>query len=204
MKRANLQMTTPMRHELFGFRGVGLFALAVTLASACTSTGPGGSGAGGKGGASPSCTEVTPCGGSVVGTWMVSSSCLVLAGDLDGAYLSLGCSTIPVTGTVTTSGTFTANADGTYTDNTTTKGSANFSPGDDCLSVSSVRVTCEKAADAFRPLGWQTTCSLTGGKCNCSAVFDLPGGIGYSRDQISLNGAYVTSGNTLRRRPLCC
>ena len=77
-----------MRHALFGFRGVGLFALVVTLASACTSSGPGGSGAGGTGGAGPSCTEVTPCGGSVVGTWTVSpSSCLALAGDLDGCVL---------------------------------------------------------------------------------------------------------------------
>ena len=126
----------------------------------------------------------------MVGTWTVSpSSCLALAGDLDGTYLSLGCSKIPVTGTLTTSGTFTANADGTYIDNTTTTGSANFSLGDDCLTVSSVPVTCEKAADAFAPLGWQTTCSLTGGKCNCSAVIDLRGGIGYSMEQISLMGS---------------
>ena len=90
-----------------------------------------------------------------MGTWTVSSSsCLALAGDLDGWYLSLGCPKIPVTGTLTTTGTFTANADGTYIDNTTTTGSANMSLGNDCLTVSSVPVTCEKAALAFAPLGW--------------------------------------------------
>ena len=134
----------------------------------------------------------------MVGTWTISpSSCVALAGDLDGMYLSLGCSKIPVTGALTTSGTFTAKADGTYIDDTRTTGSANFSPGADCLTVSSVPVTCEKAADAFAPLGWQTTCSLTGGKCNCSAVFNIRGGIGYPREQISLTGNYVASGNTL-------
>ena len=79
-----------MRHALFLFRGVGLFAIAVTFASACTSSPSGGSGTGGTGGtggAGPSCADVAPCGGSVVGTWMVSaSSCLALAGDLDGMY----------------------------------------------------------------------------------------------------------------------
>ena len=113
-----------MRNALFGFRGVGLFV--VTLASACTGSDPGGGGAGGTGGAGPSCPDVAPCGGSVVGTWTVSpSSCLALAGDLDGWYLSLGCPKVPVTGTLTTTGTFTANADGTYTDNTTTTKTTN-------------------------------------------------------------------------------
>jgi hypothetical protein len=75
---------------------------------------------------------------------------LALAGDIDGWYLSLGCTKVPVTGTLTTTGTFTANADGTYTDNTTTTGSANMSLGNDCLTVSSVVVTCEKAALSSR------------------------------------------------------
>src|SRR6185369_11233588 len=112
-------------------RGVGLLACVLALTSTCSNSDNGGTGgSGGTGGVGASCTDVTPCGGSVVGTWMVSpSSCLVLAGDLDGSYLSLGCSRIPVTGTLTTSGTFTANADGTYTDDTTTTGSATFSPG---------------------------------------------------------------------------
>ena len=124
-----------MRHALFGFRGVGLFATVVTIASACASSGPGGSGTGsggsgtgGTGGAGPSCPDVAACGGSVVGTWAVSSSsCLALAGEIDGWYLSLGCPKVPVTGTLNVTGTFTANADGTYIDNTTTTGSANVS-----------------------------------------------------------------------------
>jgi hypothetical protein len=155
----------------------------------------GGTNAGG--GAGPACTDVSACGGSVLGTWKVSSSCLSLAGDLDGAYLSLGCSKVPVTGTLTTTGTFTANANGTFTDNTVTTGSASMAVGNDCLTVSSVVVTCEKAADAFAPIGLKATCSLTAGKCNCTAVVDLHGGLGFLRDQISTQGVYSTSGNTL-------
>ena len=67
-----------------------------------------------------------------------------------------------MTGTLTTTGTLTANADGTYTDNTTTTGSVNMSLGNDCLTVSSVVVTCEKAALAFSPLGGTATCSSCG------------------------------------------
>ncbi|MEO6602037.1 MAG: hypothetical protein ABIQ16_19310, partial [Polyangiaceae bacterium] len=163
-----------MRHALFGFRGAAFFATVVIFAAACSSsgksgpdraggTGAGGTGAGGTGtgatgagatgGAGPACADVNACGGSVVGAWKVSSSCLSLAGDLDGAFLSLGCSKVPMTGTLTTTGTFTANADGTYTDNTVTTGSASMSLGNDCLTVSSVTVTCERAADAFSPIG---------------------------------------------------
>jgi hypothetical protein len=102
-----------------------------------------------------------------------------------------------VTGTLTTTGTFTANADGTYSDNTMTTGSANVSLGSDCLTVSSVRISCDKVPAAFAPLGWATTCSVTGDKCNCSAVINVVGGVGLLRDGISLNGPYSTSGNTL-------
>src|SRR6185503_3155810 len=98
---------------------------------------------------------------------------------------------------LTTTGTFTANADGTYTDNTTTTGSATMSLDNDCLTGSSVVVTCEKAALAFSPLGWKATCSPSGGKCNCTAVIDLHGGVGYSMEQITTTGNYSTSDNKL-------
>src|SRR4051812_44368013 len=69
-------------------------------------TGSGGTGAttgsGGTGGTAgaQSCPGVTPCGGSVIGTWNVASSCLALAGDMDVTLASLGCSKVPVTGSL--------------------------------------------------------------------------------------------------------
>src|SRR6185295_8560576 len=70
-----------------------LYAIAVGTACSNDSGGPrAGAGAGGTGGASGtggnlSCTNVARCGGSVVGTWDVTSSCLKLSGDMD---ISLG------------------------------------------------------------------------------------------------------------------
>ena len=66
------------------------FAISVGwLSSGCSPGGLGGAGgnsgatgAGGGGGAA-SCPDVTACGGSVVGTWTVTSSCLTVSGTLD-------------------------------------------------------------------------------------------------------------------------
>src|SRR6185503_2122026 len=99
---------------------------------------PGGGGTSvvpGTGGAGPaSCSSVNGCGGSVVGAWTVSSSCLKLSGEMDVSILSLSCPTVPVTGSLTTTGSFVANADGTYVDNTTTTGSVTFPLAASCLS----------------------------------------------------------------------
>src|SRR4051794_2582346 len=76
----------------------------------------GANGVGGSG-AMASCTSVSACGGNVVGTWKVASSCLKLSGNMDVSLLSLACPTVPVTGSISTTGTFVAKADGTYTDN---------------------------------------------------------------------------------------
>ena len=85
--------------------------------------------AAGRAALAPNCPGVTPCGGSVVGTWTVTSSCLALSGDMDVVLASLGCTTVPVTGSLHVTGTWTANSDGTYTDNTVTTGSITFPLG---------------------------------------------------------------------------
>ena len=194
---------------------------AMVLGAAC-SNGPGGSGGARNTAGSPSagassggassvagaggagtCSNVSPCGGSVVGSWTVSSSCLKLSGDLDVSLLSLGCSSVPVTGSVSTTGSFVANADGTYTDNTRTTGSATFPLAPACLSVSSVPVACEKTSDLFTVLGWSTsTCTATNGQCSCSVTVDRAGGIGFVADSPPSHGNYTTSGTTLNNDDL--
>ena len=59
-----------------------------------------------RSGGSLNCTNVAPCGGSVVGTWNVTSSCLKLSGDMDMSLASLGCPTVPVNGSLQTTGNF--------------------------------------------------------------------------------------------------
>src|SRR5262249_17897747 len=98
-----------------------------------SSGGVGGAGTGGSrsgrggGGGGASCSNVTACGGSVVGTWTVSSSCLRLGGTLDISNAGLdpsSCKNVTITGTLNVTGTWTANANGTYTDGTSTSGDA--------------------------------------------------------------------------------
>lgn len=163
---------------------------------------PGGGGTSvvpGTGGAGPaSCSSVNGCGGSVVGAWTVSSSCLKLSGEMDVSILSLSCPTVPVTGSLTTTGSFVANADGTYVDNTTTTGSVTFPLAASCLSVSSVPVSCEKTTDLFKVLGWSTAaCTTTNGQCNCSLTVDQMGGLGVVSELALTKGTYTTSGSTL-------
>src|SRR6187402_1456634 len=98
-----------MRQTILGLAGT-LTLVALAASSGCSndpvanSTTGGATAAGGGGqsgtatsqsgsgvGGSPNCSALTPCGGSVVGSWKVTSSCLKLSGDMDTSLLSLGC-----------------------------------------------------------------------------------------------------------------
>ena len=159
--------------------------------------GTGGSSSGTGGGAS--CPSGTACGGSVIGSWNVTSSCLALSGDMDVSLASLGCKTVPVTGSLHVTGTWIANSNGTYTDNTVTSGSVTFPLAAACLSVSSVNVACDKAAGAITALGWATaTCSNdSSGHCSCTATANQSGGIGVVSPWAMTSGNYTTSGSSL-------
>jgi non-reducing end alpha-L-arabinofuranosidase len=165
-------------------------------------SGSGGSPAsGGSGGttSAPNCPNGSSCGGSLVGTWNVTSSCLALSGDMDGYLLYLGCAKVPVTGSLSVTGTWTANSDGSYTDNTTTTGSMTFPLSSSCLTVSSAPVECTKMAGAFTAAGWASaTCTTDAGdQCNCSATANQKGGIGVIYANASDKGTYQTSGGSL-------
>src|SRR5690242_10162639 len=120
-----------------------VLALAMTLATTwggCTtdgapssqgSAGSGVSGGGGSGntGGAASCSNVSACGGPVVGSWTVASSCLKLSGNLPLRQIGTGpdCESTPITGSLQVTGKWTANGDGTYTDDTITTGDLHFS-----------------------------------------------------------------------------
>jgi hypothetical protein len=118
---------------------------------------------------------------------------------MDMTLSSLGCPTVPVTGSLQVTGTWTAKSDGTYTDATTTTGSFTCPLAPDCLSVSSVDIECSKMGNAFTAVGWKTaTCSTnTSGQCNCSVTADQSGGIGVISPWKSDSGTYTTSGSGL-------
>jgi hypothetical protein len=173
--------------------------------SAAGAVGSGGSlgsaGAVGTGGSSTgaACTNVAACGGSVVGTWKVTASCLKVSGTLDLAAIGAGCPTTPVTGSLAVTGTWTANANGTYTDGTTTTGQEQFTLDPTCLVISSTQTDCPGAGSIISALGYSTVdCTpKTGGGCNCTATVHQDGAPGLVSNIASKDGNYVVAGNVV-------
>jgi hypothetical protein len=167
--------------------------------------GTGGEGTGGQtgtGGGTATCTNVTPCGGDVVGTWNVTSSCLTVTGEMDVAGFGLGAECdAAVTGSIEVSGTWTANADGTYSDNTTTSGNHQIELSAACKEVSGTTTTCERLGlSAIPSLGYASaSCqdAASGGGCTCPATVYQTGGIGVAPMYPSASGSYTISGNVL-------
>jgi hypothetical protein len=173
------------------------------ISGACSSgsgkpSGAGGGADNGAGGAA-SCSDVVPCGGNVVGTWTVTSSCLKVAGDVDISGFGLGCVSASVTGSLQVTGTWTANADGTYSDNTTTSGDEQITLPPSCLNVSGTTTTCERIGGPIQALGYASvTCtSAASGGCTCAAVVQQTGGLGLLSVDPSTSGGYTTPSNVL-------
>jgi non-reducing end alpha-L-arabinofuranosidase len=169
-------------------------------ASGSSSAFGGSSGAGGgSGGGEASCSDVTPCGGEVVGTWTVTSSCLTVSGSLDLSLFGFGCTSAPVTGSLQVTGTWTANADGTYSDDTHTSGSEQFTLAPACLTVSSTPVTCDGAASFLAVLGYSSvTCTdAASGGCSCSGTVRQSGSMGAVSISPSASGSYASAGNAV-------
>lgn len=184
---------------------------SVAGSSGSTSGGSGGSGgAQGTAGTNPgtggvptaSCSNITGCGGPVPGTWTVSSSCLKLSGMVDLAAANLdprSCTSATITGDLTVTGTFTANANGTYTDATVTTGTAKAELAAGCLLISGTTINCEGAARTLEASGLtKTTCTTAaGGGCSCTSMVNQMGGLGLPKPAPATSGNYMTSGNTL-------
>jgi len=154
---------------------------------------------GSSGGAGSSCPSAPPCGGSMVGTWNVSSSCVKISGSLDLSAIGAGCPSAVVTGSLTATGTFTANANGTYVDHTSTSGDERFTLAPSCLVISSTQTDCDGAANIISSLGYATvTCTpVPGGGCDCAATVKQSGGAGWVSPFATENGNYVATGNQL-------
>ena len=129
----------------------------------------------------------------------MTSSCLRVTGGLDLSVAGAGCPSAPVTGSLTVTGTFTVNADGTYADNTVTSGDEQFTLTPACLVISSTPVTCDGAANIIKTLGYSAlTCTpATGGGCTCSGTVHQTGGLGLVSVAPSTSGSYTTAGNLI-------
>ena len=85
--------------------------------------------------------------GNVVGTWNVTSSCLGLSSsnlDIGAAGLNpSACNNVTLSGSLTVTGTWTANANGTYTDGTTTTGNVAVGNAGRVLESFGDQITCD-------------------------------------------------------------
>ena len=162
----------------------------------------GSGGSNGQGGGA--CTNVAACGGSIVGTYTANAPCLKINGKLDISKASLdprSCVTPTISGTLSVAGTFTAKADGTFIDGTTTSGNLTVQLPEGCLHISGTTVNCEGINTPLAGgLGFATSdCqpAATGGGCTCAVTVNQQGNIGVITGDPQANGNYATAGNNL-------
>lgn len=142
-----------------------------------------------------------PCGGGVVGTWQGLNCPLQVVGDIDLLAFGLGCASASISsGFLQVSGTWTADALGTFVDRTTTRGVQEFEVPAACRDVG-VLVLCERLATPLMTLGYASVECIdnpqTGG-CTCTGTFDQHGGLAVvARDPLQ-EGSYSAEGTTLR------
>lgn len=154
-----------------------------------------------------SCAAVEGCGGDVVGTWEVKSSCLQTTGSADIAYMGLTCvpNVATITGSASVSGTLVLGADKKCMDKTVTTGSDVWALDRSCLVLSGTRVNCEAIGTVFKAglssYGYEAfSCGdASSGGCTCQGKINQPGGMGLLYNDLNPfgKGTYKTSGNTL-------
>jgi hypothetical protein len=102
-------------------------------------------GCGGDGG---SCGKVIPCGGAVTGAWKVRGACVNSAA-VGGSFMA-DCPTGKASASPTVTGSYSFNADMTYTSMLTTGGSVSLTFPPSCLTMNGITVTCSQVHQALQ------------------------------------------------------
>jgi len=161
--------------------------------------GSGGTSSGGtQGGSCTPTANVTACGGTVTGTWN-ASGCLSVSGSMDVRSLfGLTCPAGQVTGTLQVTGTWTANANGTFTDNTMTTGTETLTLPAECMTLSMAPVTCQKLATVMSSYYDTASCvDASGGGCTCTGTVKQMGTMGLVTTAANTDGNYTTASNAI-------
>jgi hypothetical protein len=145
-------------------------------------------GAAGCSSSAPSCSPTfTPCGGSLVGTWTYESACGA------SAVAMMQCPGASVDVAPNVSGTYTFNADGTYSTNLTIEESGTETVPASCLGG----VTACAQLDATLNTGGLTialtSCSGTASQ-SCTCTVSVSG-------TLTQTGKYATAGNDFSVTP---
>ena len=155
-----------------------LISVTAALVAGC-----GGSSGGGAGG---TCGKVSPCGGSLVGTWTIAASCESISNFTGGAE----CPGATLDESqIVTSGTMVFSADMTFMASATSAGTRRFNLA---LSCAAGAASCDEYVSLIVPAPPEatTTCATAGSACNCTMVYAAP------MSSIQM-GMYSTAGNVL-------
>lgn len=156
-----------------------IFGVVVLAISAC-------------GGGENSCSAVSPCGGQIApGRYRISSYCSNLKATIKSAVCPAGL-TVDV-GSMSATGTFTFNADGTYQAEATLTGSIVESVPSSCLRQASPGSSCSQLGQQqLRVAGSAVLSSGCSGTETCACSFSLGNLHSLTNGTWSTNGAVLT------------
>ena len=148
------------------------------------------------GGDGQSCGAFTACGGNVVGTWNAGGVCMtgnVLGDECPGATTD--------TSGLSITGTWTLNADSTYTQQGALGGMISVSFAPSCFTEEGFTPTCDQINAGFAMLAMTdpefpfsaASCAAAGSNCRCSMTLrPIP---------TNETGTYATSGSVITTTP---
>jgi hypothetical protein len=160
--------------------------MKMLLASLCVSLALVASCGGGSGG---TCGNAPACGGNIVGSWQITSSCITV--DVSQMSLMTDCpgETFTAAGWAIT-GNVTYKADMTYASSSTTTGKVVIGLPASCLTSQGLTLTCEQVTQLLQAdlagEGFQSgQCVSSGGGCSCTLAIIPLSAVG--------NGTYSTT-----------
>jgi hypothetical protein len=114
------------------------------------------------------------------------------------AAFGLSCPTGKLTGTLSVSGTWTAKANGTFVDGTTTTGTEQIALPSDCKILSQAPVTCQKIGTVMQGYFDTVSCDdASDGGCSCAGTIKQTGSMGYVTLDPQTSGNYKSESNTI-------
>lgn len=158
---------------------------------AAGSGGAGGNGGAGGAGAGGACTSFTACGGSLLGTWQLTSTCFFMP------PAATGCAAETVdAATFHESGSYMFNSDLTYSASVVPSGTLGFTTPQSCTPAQPIATTCAVFNSTYSSLVSQpgspyasAGCAVSGTDCVCTFTFN--------GQSVSATGTYLVGTDTV-------
>jgi hypothetical protein len=162
-----------------------------TGAAGSGGAGGGGGAAAGGAGAGGACTDFTSCGGSLLGTWQLTSTCFFMP------PAASGCADETVdAATFHESGSYVFNSDLTYSASVIPSGTLGFTMPQSCTPAQPIATTCAVFNSTYSSLVSQpgspyasAGCAVSGTDCVCTFTFN--------GQTVSATGTYLVGTDTV-------